>query len=82
MSIIKASQMAVMPHISFAIMDLQKEHDRSYIFIKINRDLTANEIFKHLQDSNLPNIPSRTTVFERFLRFQDGGTSLDGIERF
>ena len=47
----------------------------------MNRGLTATEIFEHLKDSNLPNIPSRTTVFDWFRRFQNGRTSFDDDER-
>ena len=76
MSILKLRQMAVLFWVSFAVMHLRKENYRSCIFIEMNRGLTDTEIFHHLKDANLSNIPIRTTVFQCFLRFQEGRASL------
>jgi len=62
-------------------MDLTKEHYRSYIFIEMKRGLSPTQIYQHLLQTDLENVPSRTTVFEWHNRFLNGRTSLHDDER-
>lgn len=62
-------------------MNLSKENFRSYIFIEFKRGQTATQIHQQLLSAGVENVPSRTTVFEWWNRFNQGRMSMDDDER-
>ena len=53
-------------------MELSSEHFCTYVFLELQRQGTPSEIFTQLQETDVHNIPSRSTVFLRCKQFQDG----------
>ncbi len=62
-------------------MDLSKDNYRAYIFIEFKRGISASTVYQQLLSTNIPNIPSRTTVFEWHRRFSQGRQTLDDDPR-
>lgn len=63
-------------------MDIGTEHMRAYVYIEFKRGLSASEIFLHMQEAQLENLPTQSTVYRWCKAFRDGTrTSLNDAER-